>query len=200
VCGCTQSRPLLAAGQPPNHPSAAPASPPTERAPCHPHPPPNTGIPTGTLKLLYEEIFALAKAEGKETVTFGFSPFFNLQTTPFFGAYWVELASRFLFTFGNNLYQFKNLAFSKARWVSVWLVCWLLRRDSGRRLVSQQLRSRVLWGCAADCAAGSRHSKPGFASSVRNSPPPHSPHQPTATPPGTVAPSSATATRTRPSP
>lgn len=71
--------------------------------------------PPGTLKLLYEEIMAISKMEGKEMLTFGFSPFFNVQLRPFRGATWVEIASRFLFEFGNNLYQFKNLAFSKAR-------------------------------------------------------------------------------------
>jgi len=73
----------------------------------------------GTLKLLYEDIIATIKQEGKEIMTFGFSPFFNLQTKPFEGPLWSELSLRFLFNFGNNLYQFKNLAFSKAR--CVWL-------------------------------------------------------------------------------
>ncbi|GBF91003.1 hypothetical protein Rsub_03858 [Raphidocelis subcapitata] len=70
----------------------------------------------GTLKLLYDEVMSAAKREGKEVLTFGFSPFFNLQLTPFMGALWVEAAGRFLFEFGNTLYQFKNLAFSKARY------------------------------------------------------------------------------------
>ncbi len=70
---------------------------------------------SGTLKLLYEDIISTIKDEGKEILTFGFSPFFNLQTRPFKGPIWSELALRFLFHFGNNLYQFKNLAFSKAR-------------------------------------------------------------------------------------
>ena len=70
----------------------------------------------GALKLLYEELFATAKAEGKDLVTFGFSPFFNLQTEPFRGPLWSEVALRFLFEYGNNLYDFKNLAFSKARY------------------------------------------------------------------------------------
>jgi lysylphosphatidylglycerol synthetase-like protein (DUF2156 family) len=69
----------------------------------------------GTLKLLYEEVFAVAKREGREMVSFGFSPFFNLQKEPFCGPFWAEGVTRFLFNFGNNLYQFKNLAFSKAR-------------------------------------------------------------------------------------
>ncbi|GBF97099.1 hypothetical protein Rsub_10110 [Raphidocelis subcapitata] len=70
----------------------------------------------GTLKLLYETVFAAAKADGKEMVTFGFSPFFNLQMKPFCTPMWCELGGRWLFNHGNNLYQFKNLAFSKARY------------------------------------------------------------------------------------
>ena len=69
----------------------------------------------GCLKLLYEEVMAVSKREGKEVMTFGFSPFFNLQQKPYCGPLWVELAMWFMFNFGNNLYQFKNLAFSKAR-------------------------------------------------------------------------------------
>ncbi|KAI8475872.1 MAG: hypothetical protein J3K34DRAFT_517039 [Monoraphidium minutum] len=70
----------------------------------------------GTLKLLYEEIMAVTKKEGKEMMTFGFSPFFNIQKEPFCGPVWAEMSTRFMFHFGNNLYQFKNLAFSKARY------------------------------------------------------------------------------------
>jgi lysylphosphatidylglycerol synthetase-like protein (DUF2156 family) len=55
------------------------------------------------------------KREGKEVLTFGFSPFFNVQKTPFCGAWWAELSMRFCFHFANSLYGFKNLAFSKAR-------------------------------------------------------------------------------------
>jgi hypothetical protein len=169
---------------------AAPPLRPRDPSPLMPNrrtPPARLISPPGTLKLLYEEIFALAKAEGREMVSFGFSPFFNLQvrrraqsgpavrraprcyrcpaplraparrrrrrprspsipqppatrqpaprppttltprprprppdcrpaqTKPFCGPFWAEHITRFLFNFGNNLYQFKNLAFSKAR-------------------------------------------------------------------------------------
>ena len=58
---------------------------------------------------------AVSKAEGKEVLTFGCSPFFHLQLQPVRGALWVEACSLLLFMFGNNLYLFKNLALSKAR-------------------------------------------------------------------------------------
>jgi hypothetical protein len=52
-------------------------------------------------------------------LTFGFSPFFNLQRSPFHGSLFAHLGLTFLFHHGNNLYQFQNLAFSKARCVDV---------------------------------------------------------------------------------
>jgi hypothetical protein len=52
-------------------------------------------------------------------LTFGFSPFFNLQRLPFHGSMLAHVALTFLFDHGNNLYQFQNLAFSKARCVDV---------------------------------------------------------------------------------
>jgi lysylphosphatidylglycerol synthetase-like protein (DUF2156 family) len=67
------------------------------------------------LKLMYDDIMSVMKREGKEVLTFGFSPFFNVQKTPFCGAWWAELSMRFCFHFANSLYGFKNLAFSKAR-------------------------------------------------------------------------------------
>ncbi|KAI8473265.1 MAG: hypothetical protein J3K34DRAFT_519108 [Monoraphidium minutum] len=70
----------------------------------------------GVLKLLYDDIMAATKAEGKEVLTFGFSPFFNIQKQPFCGPWWMELSMRFMFHFANNLYGFKMLAFSKARY------------------------------------------------------------------------------------
>ena len=49
-------------------------------------------------------------------LAFGVAPFFALRTAPFRGAWWLELAGRFLFHCGNALYQFQNLAFAKARY------------------------------------------------------------------------------------
>lgn len=66
---------------------------------------------------MYDEALASLRREGVRDLAFGLAPFFNPQTTPFFGSLWMELACRFLFHMGEPLYQFQNLAFAKARCV-----------------------------------------------------------------------------------
>jgi hypothetical protein len=71
---------------------------------------------TGAIKLLVEEALGVFKKEGKESLNFGISPFWNIQDdSKLPGAWWTHWGQRFLFHFGNNLYAFKNLAFSKMR-------------------------------------------------------------------------------------
>jgi lysylphosphatidylglycerol synthetase-like protein (DUF2156 family) len=72
------------------------------------------------LKLMYNDIMAVMKREGKEVLTFGFSPFFNVQKTPFCGPWWMELSVRYFYEHCTPLYEFKNLAFSKARSARAW--------------------------------------------------------------------------------
>lgn len=79
--------------------------------PCLPGP-----LLPGAIKLLVEEALGVFKKEGKESLNFGISPFWNIQDdSKLPGAWWTHWGQRFLFHFGNNLYAFKNLAFSKMR-------------------------------------------------------------------------------------
>ena len=88
----------------------------------------------GTLKLLYDEAMALMRREGAapapppgaaaggalsaapRELAFGLAPFFNLRKDVFRGVWWTELTFRYWYHCGNSMYDFKNLAFSKARY------------------------------------------------------------------------------------
>jgi lysylphosphatidylglycerol synthetase-like protein (DUF2156 family) len=71
----------------------------------------------GAIKLLVEETLRVLKGEGKEHLNFGFSPLWNSQDarSQLPGAWWAHWGGKFLYHCGNNLYAFKNLAFSKTR-------------------------------------------------------------------------------------
>lgn len=72
----------------------------------------------GTLKLLIEDIISNLRREGKDELTFGFAPLFNIQDGKVFKPYihWVSLTALYLYHCANNVYAFKNLAYSKSRY------------------------------------------------------------------------------------
>jgi lysylphosphatidylglycerol synthetase-like protein (DUF2156 family) len=71
---------------------------------------------SGAIKLLVEEALAVLRQEGRAALNFGLSPFWNIQDdSQLPGAWWAHWGGKFLYHFGNNLYAFKNLAFSKTR-------------------------------------------------------------------------------------
>lgn len=73
-------------------------------------------VPSGTLKLLYEDVISKLKAEGKRELAFGFAPFFNVRDDRFSNiAHWIRWSVLYLYHCANNLYAFQNLAFSKIR-------------------------------------------------------------------------------------
>jgi hypothetical protein len=76
-----------------------------------------SACPSGTLKLLYETIISKLRQEGRQELAFGFAPFFNVQDKPFKGRFitWIRWTNLFFYHCCNNLYAFKNLAFSKIR-------------------------------------------------------------------------------------
>jgi hypothetical protein len=73
---------------------------------------------SGAIKLLVEEALAVLRQEGKAALNFGFSPLWNSQDahSQLPGAWWAYWSGKFFYHCGNNLYAFKNLAFSKTRW------------------------------------------------------------------------------------
>jgi hypothetical protein len=78
-----------------------------------------TSSSTGTLKLLIEDIISKLRKEGRKELTFGFAPLFNLRDshTQWRHIHWLTWVQQYIYWFANNVYAFKNLAFSKVRCV-----------------------------------------------------------------------------------
>jgi hypothetical protein len=73
---------------------------------------------TGTLKLLTEDIISKLRQEGRQELTFGFAPLFNMNDgNGWRYLHWLRWTSLYLYHCANNVYAFKNLAYSKIRWV-----------------------------------------------------------------------------------
>jgi hypothetical protein len=83
-----------------------------------------TSSSPGTLKLLIEDIISKLRKEGRKELTFGFAPLFNLRDshTQWRHIHWLTWVQQYIYWFANNVYAFKNLAFSKVR--CVWVGCW----------------------------------------------------------------------------
>jgi phosphatidylglycerol lysyltransferase len=72
--------------------------------------------PSGTITLILKHAIDLFKAEGREVLSLGLSPFFDIADDRFRHSLIMKHAFKTLYRAGNGIFPFKNLSYTKSRY------------------------------------------------------------------------------------